>query len=171
MTAAILPAVQASVNDFIIKAAAAALRSVPEANAYWAPDAVKFNSTVDVAFAAATPAGLGARQTATVKFNTDAYCLIWGNGLEALRDLEAGFYRYSRYADYLRYADLAAAEVRRVCWLGSPAAVQRSSSQQARPLRRHAGHVEVSSSRGGVKARPAQARAYGTALVRLCRHR
>jgi pyruvate dehydrogenase E2 component (dihydrolipoamide acetyltransferase) len=50
---------QASVNDFIIKAAAAALRSVPAANAYWTPDAVMFHATVDVAFAAATPAGLG----------------------------------------------------------------------------------------------------------------
>jgi pyruvate dehydrogenase E2 component (dihydrolipoamide acetyltransferase) len=47
------------VNDFIIKAAASALRSVPEANAYWTPDAIKFHATVDVAFAAATPAGLG----------------------------------------------------------------------------------------------------------------
>uniref|UniRef100_A0A7S0M526 2-oxoacid dehydrogenase acyltransferase catalytic domain-containing protein n=1 Tax=Cryptomonas curvata TaxID=233186 RepID=A0A7S0M526_9CRYP len=49
---------KASVNDFIIKAAAAALRSVPAANAYWTADAVKFHATVDVAFAAATPAGL-----------------------------------------------------------------------------------------------------------------
>jgi len=47
-----------SVNDFIIKAAATALRLVPEANAYWTPDAIKYNSTIDVAFAAATPAGL-----------------------------------------------------------------------------------------------------------------
>eukprot|EP00291_Cryptomonas_curvata_P027951 CAMPEP_0172208388 /NCGR_PEP_ID=MMETSP1050-20130122/34437_1 /TAXON_ID=233186 /ORGANISM="Cryptomonas curvata, Strain CCAP979/52" /LENGTH=316 /DNA_ID=CAMNT_0012887959 /DNA_START=68 /DNA_END=1015 /DNA_ORIENTATION=+ len=37
---------KASVNDFIIKAA------------YWTADAVKFHATVDVAFAAATPAGL-----------------------------------------------------------------------------------------------------------------
>ena len=50
---------QASVNDFIIKAAAAALRSVPQANGYWTEDAIKFHSTIDVAFAAATPAGLG----------------------------------------------------------------------------------------------------------------
>jgi pyruvate dehydrogenase E2 component (dihydrolipoamide acetyltransferase) len=47
-----------SVNDFIIKACASALEKVPEANAYWTPEALKFNSTIDVAFAAATPAGL-----------------------------------------------------------------------------------------------------------------
>lgn len=47
-----------SVNDFIIKAAASSLKMIPEANAFWTPDAIKFNSTIDVAFAAATPAGL-----------------------------------------------------------------------------------------------------------------
>mmetsp|Transcript_11534 Transcript_11534/g.22777 ORF Transcript_11534/g.22777 Transcript_11534/m.22777 type:complete len:369 (+) Transcript_11534:83-1189(+) len=47
-----------SVNDFIIKACASALQKVPEANAYWSPEALKFHSTIDVAFAAATPAGL-----------------------------------------------------------------------------------------------------------------
>mmetsp|Transcript_2689 Transcript_2689/g.4314 ORF Transcript_2689/g.4314 Transcript_2689/m.4314 type:complete len:218 (-) Transcript_2689:193-846(-) len=47
-----------SVNDFVIKAVAATLREVPEANAYWTEDSIKFNPTVDVAFAAATPAGL-----------------------------------------------------------------------------------------------------------------
>ena len=50
---------QASVNDFIIKAVASAMRSVPEVNAYWTEEAVKFHSTVDVAFAASTPSGLG----------------------------------------------------------------------------------------------------------------
>ncbi|EKX48982.1 hypothetical protein GUITHDRAFT_162209 [Guillardia theta CCMP2712] len=47
-----------SVNDFVIKAVASALRSVPEANAYWTEDSIKFNQSVDVSFAAATPAGL-----------------------------------------------------------------------------------------------------------------
>jgi len=50
--------IKASVNDFLIKAVASSLRAVPEANAYWAEDAIKFNSEIDVAFAAATPAGL-----------------------------------------------------------------------------------------------------------------
>uniref|UniRef100_A0A6U2BPW1 2-oxoacid dehydrogenase acyltransferase catalytic domain-containing protein n=1 Tax=Hemiselmis andersenii TaxID=464988 RepID=A0A6U2BPW1_HEMAN len=47
-----------SVNDFIIKACASALEQVPEANAYWTPESLKFHPTIDVAFAAATPAGL-----------------------------------------------------------------------------------------------------------------
>eukprot|EP00277_Geminigera_cryophila_P033304 CAMPEP_0173123292 /NCGR_PEP_ID=MMETSP1102-20130122/54837_1 /TAXON_ID=49646 /ORGANISM="Geminigera sp., Strain Caron Lab Isolate" /LENGTH=370 /DNA_ID=CAMNT_0014031147 /DNA_START=66 /DNA_END=1179 /DNA_ORIENTATION=+ len=40
-----------SVNDL-------ALKTVPEANAYWTEDAIKFNSQIDVSFAAATPSGL-----------------------------------------------------------------------------------------------------------------
>mmetsp|Transcript_85047 Transcript_85047/g.124442 ORF Transcript_85047/g.124442 Transcript_85047/m.124442 type:complete len:379 (+) Transcript_85047:71-1207(+) len=47
-----------SVNDLVIKAVAYALKTVPEANAYWTEDAIKFNSQIDVSFAAATPSGL-----------------------------------------------------------------------------------------------------------------
>jgi pyruvate dehydrogenase E2 component (dihydrolipoamide acetyltransferase) len=47
-----------SVNDFVIKAVASTMRAVPEANAFWTEDSIKFNKTVDVAFAAATPGGL-----------------------------------------------------------------------------------------------------------------
>jgi len=49
-----------SVNDFVIKAAALALRSVPEANSYWDPklEDVIFNNSVDIAVAVATPKGL-----------------------------------------------------------------------------------------------------------------
>ena len=47
-------------NDFVIKAAALALRSVPEANSYWDPklEDVIFNNSVDIAVAVATPKGL-----------------------------------------------------------------------------------------------------------------
>jgi len=47
-----------SVNDLVIKAVSYALKTVPEANAYWTEDAIKFNSQIDVSFAAATPSGL-----------------------------------------------------------------------------------------------------------------
>mmetsp|Transcript_38291 Transcript_38291/g.95885 ORF Transcript_38291/g.95885 Transcript_38291/m.95885 type:complete len:363 (+) Transcript_38291:28-1116(+) len=53
-----LSGTKVSVNDLIIKACASALQKVPEANAYWTPEALKFHPTIDVAFAAATPAGL-----------------------------------------------------------------------------------------------------------------
>ena len=45
---------QVSVNDLVIKAVAYALKAVPEANAYWTEDAIKFHPTIDVSFAAAT---------------------------------------------------------------------------------------------------------------------
>jgi len=47
-----------SVNDLVIKAVAYALKAVPEANAYWTEDAIKFHPSIDVSFAAATPSGL-----------------------------------------------------------------------------------------------------------------
>jgi len=47
-----------SVNDLVIKAVAYALKTVPEANAYWTEDAIKFHPQIDVSFAAATPSGL-----------------------------------------------------------------------------------------------------------------
>ena len=45
---------QVSVNDLVIKAVAYALKTVPEANAYWTEDAIKFHPQIDVSFAAAT---------------------------------------------------------------------------------------------------------------------
>lgn len=45
---------QVSVNDLVIKAVAYALKAVPEANAYWTEDAIKFHPSIDVSFAAAT---------------------------------------------------------------------------------------------------------------------
>lgn len=47
-----------SVNDFIVKAAALALRQVPEANAVWTDDAVLRLEDVDVSVAVATDGGL-----------------------------------------------------------------------------------------------------------------
>ena len=41
-------------NDLVIKAVAYALKTVPEANAYWTEDAIKFHPQIDVSFAAAT---------------------------------------------------------------------------------------------------------------------
>ena len=47
-----------SVNDFIVRAIALALRRVPEANASWTEDAVRLFSAVDISVAVATPGGL-----------------------------------------------------------------------------------------------------------------
>ncbi|MDX1923371.1 MAG: pyruvate dehydrogenase complex dihydrolipoamide acetyltransferase [Alphaproteobacteria bacterium] len=47
-----------SVNDFIIRAVAVALRQVPAANASWAEEGVLMYKDVDISVAVATPAGL-----------------------------------------------------------------------------------------------------------------
>ena len=47
-----------SVNDFVIKAAALALRQVPEANATWTSDAILQYENVDISVAVATDGGL-----------------------------------------------------------------------------------------------------------------
>ena len=50
--------VKLSVNDFIVKAAALALRRVPGCNASWTEDAIRRYRNVDIAVAVATPGGL-----------------------------------------------------------------------------------------------------------------
>ena len=47
-----------SVNDFVIRAVALALRRVPAANASWTEDAIRLYTNVDVSVAVATPMGL-----------------------------------------------------------------------------------------------------------------
>ncbi|KAG6355807.1 hypothetical protein INS49_003773 [Diaporthe citri] len=47
-----------SVNDFLIKAIAAAAKKVPAANSSWQNDAIRQYNTVDVSVAVATPTGL-----------------------------------------------------------------------------------------------------------------
>ncbi|KAJ2816884.1 pyruvate dehydrogenase complex dihydrolipoamide acetyltransferase component (E2), partial [Coemansia sp. 'formosensis'] len=47
-----------SVNDFVIKAAACALRDVPEVNSSWQGEFIRQHHHADIAVAAATPAGL-----------------------------------------------------------------------------------------------------------------
>lgn len=47
-----------SVNDFVLKAVAAALRDVPDANAIWTDDATRRFSDVDIAVAISVPGGL-----------------------------------------------------------------------------------------------------------------
>ena len=47
-----------SVNDFVIKAAAMALRKVPAANATWTDEAIRRYDNVDISVAVATPDGL-----------------------------------------------------------------------------------------------------------------
>jgi pyruvate dehydrogenase E2 component (dihydrolipoamide acetyltransferase) len=47
-----------SVNDFVIKAAALALRQVPASNASWTENAVRLYQAADVSVAVATPGGL-----------------------------------------------------------------------------------------------------------------
>ncbi|KAJ2586527.1 pyruvate dehydrogenase complex dihydrolipoamide acetyltransferase component (E2) [Coemansia sp. RSA 1797] len=47
-----------SVNDFVIKAAASALRDVPDVNSSWQGEFVRQHHHADIAVAASTPAGL-----------------------------------------------------------------------------------------------------------------
>ncbi|MSO72217.1 MAG: pyruvate dehydrogenase complex dihydrolipoamide acetyltransferase [Rhodospirillaceae bacterium] len=47
-----------SINDFVIKACALALRKVPEANASWTEEAIRLYNRVDISVAVATPDGL-----------------------------------------------------------------------------------------------------------------
>ncbi|MGE8658312.1 MAG: pyruvate dehydrogenase complex dihydrolipoamide acetyltransferase [Achromobacter sp.] len=51
-------AVKLSVNDFIVRAAALALREVPEVNASWHDDAIEFHAGADICVAVATDGGL-----------------------------------------------------------------------------------------------------------------
>nr|WP_235489379.1 2-oxo acid dehydrogenase subunit E2 [Achromobacter sp. DMS1] len=51
-------AVKISVNDFIVRAAALALRAVPEVNACWQEDAIAFHEAADISVAVATEGGL-----------------------------------------------------------------------------------------------------------------
>lgn len=50
--------IKISVNDFVVKAAAAAFRAVPEANAIWTDDATRRFDSVDIAVAVAVEGGL-----------------------------------------------------------------------------------------------------------------
>jgi pyruvate dehydrogenase E2 component (dihydrolipoamide acetyltransferase) len=52
------PTYKLSVNDFVIKAWAAALMKVPAANATWAVDSILYHKHADVAVAVAVPGGL-----------------------------------------------------------------------------------------------------------------
>ena len=52
------PICKLSVNDFVIKAWAAALQKVPTANATWAVDLILYHKRSDVAVAVAVPGGL-----------------------------------------------------------------------------------------------------------------
>lgn len=51
-------AVKLSVNDFIVRAAALALREVPEVNVSWHEDAIEFHAGADISVAIATDGGL-----------------------------------------------------------------------------------------------------------------
>lgn len=52
------PELRVSLNDFVIRAAALALREVPEANASWGEDAILRHAGVDISVAVATEGGL-----------------------------------------------------------------------------------------------------------------
>lgn len=51
-------AIKLSVNDFIARAAAQALRDVPEVNASWQDDAIEYHAGADISVAVATEGGL-----------------------------------------------------------------------------------------------------------------
>lgn len=50
--------VKLSINDFIVRAAARALREVPEVNVSWQDDAIEFHAGADISVAVATEGGL-----------------------------------------------------------------------------------------------------------------
>ncbi|MCS5714065.1 2-oxo acid dehydrogenase subunit E2 [Herbiconiux sp. CPCC 205716] len=50
--------VRVSVNDFVLKAVAAAFQAVPEANVTWSDEGMRVHSSVDIAVAVATDGGL-----------------------------------------------------------------------------------------------------------------
>ncbi len=50
--------IKLSVNDFIVKAAALALKAVPDVNSSFRPDAIRRFSNVDISVAVSTPSGL-----------------------------------------------------------------------------------------------------------------
>ncbi|HUV32370.1 MAG TPA: pyruvate dehydrogenase complex dihydrolipoamide acetyltransferase [Devosiaceae bacterium] len=52
------PAFKLSVNDFVIKVWAAALKAIPHANATWAGDAILYHKHSDIGVAVAVPGGL-----------------------------------------------------------------------------------------------------------------
>ena len=52
------PTYKLSVNDFVMKAWAAALKKVPTANATWAGDSILYHKHADVAVAVSVPGGL-----------------------------------------------------------------------------------------------------------------
>jgi pyruvate dehydrogenase E2 component (dihydrolipoamide acetyltransferase) len=53
-----IPGVKVSVNDFVIRASALALRKIPDANVSWSDDAILAYQDVDISIAVATPNGL-----------------------------------------------------------------------------------------------------------------
>ena len=53
-----IPGVKVSVNDFVIRASALALRKIPDANVSWSDDAILAYQDVDISVAVATPNGL-----------------------------------------------------------------------------------------------------------------
>lgn len=55
---AIQPEPKISINDLMIKAAALALRDVPEANASWMGDKIRYYNTIDISVAVAVEGGL-----------------------------------------------------------------------------------------------------------------
>ena len=56
--AAIPESHRASINDFVLRAAALALRQVPEANVSWGEESMRRHDVVDIALAVDTPQGL-----------------------------------------------------------------------------------------------------------------
>ncbi|CAN7359862.1 2-oxo acid dehydrogenase subunit E2 [Microbacterium sp. LjRoot45] len=73
--------VKVSVNDFVLKAAAAAMLDVPEANAIWTDDATRRFASVDIGVAVSIPGGL---VTPVVRGVED---LSLGSVSRAVRDL------------------------------------------------------------------------------------
>jgi pyruvate dehydrogenase E2 component (dihydrolipoamide acetyltransferase) len=101
-------ATKLSVNDFIVKAAACALRDVPEVNAAWMGEVIRQFHKADVSVAVATPTGLitpivrdvGAKGLASISSETKALAKKARDGKLAPHEYQGGTFTISNLGMY-----------------------------------------------------------------------
>ncbi|KAF8559197.1 pyruvate dehydrogenase [Imleria badia] len=96
-------AAKLSVNDFILKAVACALKDVPEANSAWLGDVIRQYKNADISLAVATPAGLitpivkdvGSKGLATISAEAKALAKKARDGKLAPQEYQGGTFTVS----------------------------------------------------------------------------
>ncbi|KAF8140149.1 pyruvate dehydrogenase [Boletus edulis] len=96
-------AAKLSVNDFILKAVACALKDVPEANSAWLGDIIRQYKNADISVAVATPTGLitpivkdvGSKGLATISAETKALAKKARDGKLAPQEYQGGTFTVS----------------------------------------------------------------------------